>query len=68
MALFDENWLKTPATISERGIIMFNNDFLSDVSLVGDQAMKPKNARWRFLCSFKKAAKFPSSLVQVPFV
>ena len=34
MAVFDENWLKTSASISERGIFMFNNDLLSDVSLV----------------------------------
>ena len=47
MAVFDEKWLKTPATISERGFIMFNNDLLSDVSLVvrsGDEAKKSKMA------------------------
>ena len=47
MAVFDENWLKTLTTISERGIIMFNNDLLSDVSLVvrsGNEAKKSKMA------------------------
>ena len=34
MAVFGENWPKTKATIRERGIFMFNNDLLSDVSLV----------------------------------
>ena len=47
MAVFDKKWLKTSATISERGFIMFNNDLLSDVSLVvrsGDEAKKSKMA------------------------
>jgi len=47
MAVFDENWLKTFGTISERGFIMFNNDLLSDVNLVvrsGDDAKKSKIA------------------------
>ena len=34
MAVFGENWEKTKASITERGIFMFNNDLLSDVSLV----------------------------------
>ena len=34
MAVFDENWQKTIASITERGIFMFNNDLLSDVSLI----------------------------------
>ena len=34
MAVFDENWMKAKASITERGIFMFNNDLLSDVSLV----------------------------------
>ena len=34
MAVFEENWQKAKATITERGIFMFNNDLLSDVSLV----------------------------------
>ena len=34
MAVFDEKWLKTVASITERGIFMFNNELLSDVSLV----------------------------------
>jgi len=34
MAVFDENWQKTRASITERGIFMFNNDLLSDVSLI----------------------------------
>ena len=47
MAVFDDKWLKTSATIAERGFIMFNNDQLSDVSLVvrsGDEAKKSKMA------------------------
>ena len=34
MAVFEQKWQKTKATIKERGIFMFNNDLLSDVSLV----------------------------------
>ena len=34
MAVFQETWNKTKANIRERGIFMFNNDLLSDVSLV----------------------------------
>ena len=34
MALFEEKWQKAKETIRERGIFMFNNDLLSDVSLV----------------------------------
>ena len=34
MAVFDENWENTLASITERGIFMFNNELLSDVSLV----------------------------------
>ena len=34
MAAFNEEWQKAKASITERGIFMFNNDFLSDVSLV----------------------------------
>ena len=47
MAVFDKNWLKVSATISKRGIIVVNNDLLSDVSLVvrsGDEAKKSKMA------------------------
>ena len=34
MAVFDEKWQNYEANISERGIFMFNNELLSDVSLV----------------------------------
>ena len=34
MAVFNEDWHKTKASITERGIFTFNNDLLSDVSLV----------------------------------
>ena len=34
MAGFEEHWCNTKATIKERGTFMFNNDLLSDVSLV----------------------------------
>ena len=34
MAVFDENWQRTIASITKRGIFMFNNDLLSDVSLI----------------------------------
>ena len=34
MAAFEEKWQKTKASITARGIFMFNNDLLSDVSLV----------------------------------
>ncbi|XP_078344856.1 BTB/POZ domain-containing protein 6-B-like [Oculina patagonica] len=34
MAVLDEKWQKTKASITERGIFMFNNELLSDVSLV----------------------------------
>ncbi|XP_078344857.1 BTB/POZ domain-containing protein 6-B-like [Oculina patagonica] len=34
MAVFDEKWQKAKASITERGIFMFNNELLSDVSLV----------------------------------
>ena len=34
MAVFDKEWQKTKASITERGIFMFNNILLSDVSLV----------------------------------
>ncbi|XP_078344469.1 BTB/POZ domain-containing protein 6-B-like [Oculina patagonica] len=34
MAVFDEKWQKTKASITDRGILMFNKDLLSDVSLV----------------------------------
>ena len=34
MAVFQERWKKAKANIRERGIFMFNNDLLSDVSLV----------------------------------
>ena len=34
MAVFEEKWQKAKETIKERGIFMFNNDLLSDVSLV----------------------------------
>ena len=34
MGVFDENWLKTKASITEKTIFLFNNDLLSDVSLV----------------------------------
>ena len=34
MAVFEEKWQKSRATIRERGIFMFNNDLLSDVSLL----------------------------------
>ena len=34
MAVFDEKWQKRGANIVERGIFVFNNDLLSDVSLV----------------------------------
>ncbi len=34
MAVFEEKWQKAIASITERGIFMFNNDLLSDVSLV----------------------------------
>ena len=34
MAVFDEKWQKTKASITERGIFMFNNELLSDISLV----------------------------------
>ena len=50
MAVFDENWQTTLASITERGIFMFNNDLLSDVSLVvrasgdKDDPMKSKMA------------------------
>ena len=47
MAVFKEKWLKTSSTIAERGFILFNNDLLSDVSLVvrsGDEAKKSKMA------------------------
>ena len=38
MAGFDEEWGKKRATISERCMFMFNNDLLSDVSLVVREA------------------------------
>ena len=38
MAVFDEEWQKKRATISERCMLMFNNDMLSDVSLVVREA------------------------------
>ncbi|XP_078344860.1 BTB/POZ domain-containing protein 6-like [Oculina patagonica] len=34
MAVFDEKWQKAKASITERGLFMFNNELLSDVSLV----------------------------------
>ena len=34
MASFQENWLAVKDSIGQRGIFMFNNDLLSDVSLV----------------------------------
>ncbi|XP_078344859.1 BTB/POZ domain-containing protein 6-B-like [Oculina patagonica] len=34
MAVFEEQWQKAIASITERGIFMFNNELLSDVSLV----------------------------------
>ena len=34
MAVFDEEWQKVRSAITERGIFMFNNELLSDVSLV----------------------------------
>ena len=34
MAVFDDKWLETKASITERGIFMFKNDLLSDVTLV----------------------------------
>ncbi len=34
MEVFDEKWQETKASITERGIFMFNNELLSDVSLV----------------------------------
>ena len=34
MAVFDEKWQKTKASITERGVFMFNNELLSDLSLV----------------------------------
>ena len=34
MAVLDENWQKIKASITERGNFMFNNDLLSDISLV----------------------------------
>ncbi|KAL9958784.1 hypothetical protein ACROYT_G035845 [Oculina patagonica] len=34
MASFQENWLTVEDSIGQRGIFMFNNDLLSDVSLV----------------------------------
>lgn len=34
MAVFDEKWQKTKASITNRGIFMFNNDLFSDISLV----------------------------------
>ncbi|XP_078344026.1 BTB/POZ domain-containing protein 6-B-like [Oculina patagonica] len=34
MAVFDEKWQEVSASITKRGIFMFNNELLSDVSLV----------------------------------
>ena len=34
MAVFEEKWQNAKENITERGIFMFNNDLLSDVSLV----------------------------------
>ena len=34
MAVFDEKWQNAKASITERGIFMFNNELLSDISLV----------------------------------
>ncbi|XP_078344868.1 BTB/POZ domain-containing protein 6-like [Oculina patagonica] len=34
MAVFDEKWQEVSASITQRGIFMFNNELLSDVSLV----------------------------------
>ena len=34
MAVFDEKWQQAKSTIKERGIFVFNNELLSDVSLI----------------------------------
>ena len=48
MAVFDEKWQEAKASITERGIFMFNRDLLSDVSLVvrasGDEG-EPKESK-----------------------
>ena len=48
MAVFDESWQKRKASITERGIFMFNNDLLSDVSLIvraSSDEGKPKKSK-----------------------
>ncbi|KAL9958704.1 hypothetical protein ACROYT_G035754, partial [Oculina patagonica] len=48
MAVFDEKWQKAKASITERGIFMFNNKLLSDVSLVvraSSDEGKPKKSK-----------------------
>ena len=45
MAVFDEKWMRAKATIRERGIFMFNNDLLSDVSLVVPASIDENDAK-----------------------
>ncbi|XP_078344591.1 BTB/POZ domain-containing protein 6-B-like [Oculina patagonica] len=48
MAVFEEEWQKTKASIKDRSVFMFNNELLSDVSLVvrvtSDEG-KPKKSK-----------------------
>ena len=49
MAVFEKNWQKAKSTIGERGMFMFNNNLLSDVSLVvrasSDDRSEPKKSK-----------------------